>query len=258
MLNTRKGRALFRVPKKMVTMKIIPAIDIIGGKTVRLQQGEYNRKLSYDIDPVDAALKWESMGAELIHIVDLDGAREGRPVNLDVAGKIARLVSTPVEIGGGYRIKEGIQRALDLGIWRVVVGSKAFEEIDFAEDCVKIFEEKVILSGDAKNFKPQVHGWEKGLDMDICEVFNKFASFGVKEIIYTDIQKDGMLSGPPVESLERIFGEVDIKIISAGGVKTVEHVRELKKLESKGLSGVIIGRALYEETIDLREAIAAG
>jgi len=138
------------------------------------------------------------------------------------------------------------------------VGSKAFEEIDFAEDCVKIFEEKVILSGDAKNFKPQVHGWEKGLDVDICEVFNKFASFGVKEIIYTDIQKDGMLSGPPVESLERIFGEVDIKIISAGGVKTVEHVRELKKLESKGLSGVIIGRALYEETIDLREAIAAG
>ncbi|MFH1837092.1 MAG: 1-(5-phosphoribosyl)-5-[(5-phosphoribosylamino)methylideneamino]imidazole-4-carboxamide isomerase [Candidatus Omnitrophota bacterium] len=239
-------------------MKIIPAIDLIDGKTVRLKQGEYDRKISYDIDPIEAARKWGSMGAELIHIVDLDGAREGRPMNLDVVEKIIGAVNVPVEVGGGFRNKEDIQLALARGVSRVVVGSKAFEEIDFAEDCIISFGEKVILSADAKNFKPQVHGWETALDMDLFEILKKFVSFGAKEIIFTDIQKDGMLTGPSIDSLKKILEEVDVKIVSAGGVKTVEDVRELKKLEDKGLSGVIIGRALYEGTIGLKEAINAG
>lgn len=239
-------------------MKIIPAIDLIDGKTVRLKQGEYNRKISYDIDPVEAACKWESMGAELIHIVDLDGARSGHPMNLDVVEKIIKTVKVPVEVGGGFREKKDIQDALDRGVSRVVIGSKAFEEIGFAKDCITGFGDKVILSGDAKNLKPQVHGWEKALDMDLFETLRKFVSFGAKEMIFTDIQKDGMLSGPSIDSLSKLLDEVDVKIVSAGGVKTVEHVYELKKLEDKGLSGVIVGRALYEGTIDLKEAINAG
>jgi phosphoribosylformimino-5-aminoimidazole carboxamide ribotide isomerase len=239
-------------------MKIIPAIDLIEGKTVRLEQGQYDRKLSYDVDPVDAARKWEAQGAELIHIVDLDGARKGEPSNVEMVRKITRAVNIPVEVGGGFRKVLQIKGALDHGVHRVIIGSKAFEDMDFARSCIENFHERVILSVDARGFEVRIHGWEEGIDLDIFEVLKKFVSFGAKEIIYTDVQKDGMLSGPSIDQLTKLLEEVDINIISAGGVKTVEHVKELKKLESLGLSGVIIGRALYDGTIDLKEAINAG
>jgi phosphoribosylformimino-5-aminoimidazole carboxamide ribotide isomerase len=239
-------------------MKVIPAIDIIGGKTVRLEQGKFDRKLSYDVPPVDAAREWETAGAELIHLVDLDGAKESRPVNLAAVEEIVRAVNIPVEVGGGFRKEVDIKRALDSGIWRVIVGSRAFEDIDFARDCIENFKERVILSVDAEDFKPRVRGWEKAVDLDLFEILKRFVSFGAKELIYTDIKRDGTLSGPNIEGLKRILSEVDIGIISAGGVKTIEHVKELKKLEPMGLVGVIIGRALYEGTINLGEAINAG
>ncbi|MFH1552138.1 MAG: 1-(5-phosphoribosyl)-5-[(5-phosphoribosylamino)methylideneamino]imidazole-4-carboxamide isomerase [Candidatus Omnitrophota bacterium] len=239
-------------------MKIIPAVDIIGGKTVRLEQGRYDRQLNYEVTPVEAARQWESMGAEMIHVVDLDGAREGRPVNLDVVKEITRAVNIPVEVGGGFRKQIDIKDALDHGVKRVVIGSRALKEMDFARDCLESFREQVILSVDAKGFKPCVEGWEKEVDLDFFDTLKKFISFGAGEIIYTDIQKDGMLTGPSTESLKEILTEVDVNIISAGGVKTLEHIRELKKLERLGLSGVIIGRALYEGTINLKEAIYVG
>ncbi|MBD3425846.1 MAG: 1-(5-phosphoribosyl)-5-[(5-phosphoribosylamino)methylideneamino]imidazole-4-carboxamide isomerase [Candidatus Omnitrophica bacterium] len=239
-------------------MKIIPAVDIIGGKTVRLKQGDYGRKLKYELSPLDAARKWEAMGAEMLHVVDLDGAREGRPVNLDTIREIVKALSIPVEVGGGYRKEIDIKSALDHGVWRVVVGTKAFQELDFARNCITDFRERVILSADAKNFQPKVEGWEEEMDFDLFDILRKFVSFGAREIIYTDIQKDGMLAGPSTDHLERILQEVNIKLISAGGVKTVDHIKGLKKLEPLGLSGVIVGRALYEGTIDLREAIDAG
>ncbi len=239
-------------------MKIIPAIDIINGKTVRLRQGRYDKKLNYDITPVDAAKEWEAMGSGLIHVVDLDGAKEGRPVNLSVIRKIIKAVNVPVEIGGGFRKESDIKRALDSGVRRVVIGSKAFEDIDFARACLEKFQDKIILSVDARGFKPQVRGWEKELDVDMFDILKKFVSFGAKEIIYTDIQKDGMLLGPSVNELKEILTKVNVKIIAAGGVKTIEHVKELKKLEPLGVTGVIIGRALYEGTINLKEAINVG
>ncbi|MDP8298397.1 MAG: 1-(5-phosphoribosyl)-5-[(5-phosphoribosylamino)methylideneamino]imidazole-4-carboxamide isomerase [Candidatus Tantalella remota] len=239
-------------------MKIIPAIDLIEGKTVRLEQGKYDRQLSYDVDPVEAARKWEAQGAKLIHIVDLDGARKGEPSNVETVRKITRAVTIPVEVGGGFRKVLQVKGALDHGVSRVIVGSKAFEEMDFARSCLETFGERVIFSVDAKNLEVRIHGWEDGIDLDIFEVLKKFVSFGSKEIIYTDVQKDGMLSGPSIDQLTQILEKVDINIISAGGVKTVEHIKELKKLESLGLSGVIIGRALYDGTIDLKEAIDAG
>ncbi|MFH1665727.1 MAG: 1-(5-phosphoribosyl)-5-[(5-phosphoribosylamino)methylideneamino]imidazole-4-carboxamide isomerase [Candidatus Omnitrophota bacterium] len=239
-------------------MKVIPAIDIMNGKTVRLEQGRYDRKLSYDIDPVDAARRWVSSGAELIHVVDLDGARDGRPVNPDIAGKIAAELGVPVETGGGFREKSDIREALGKGVWRVVIGSRALEDMRFAKECIEEFGEHVIFSLDSRDRKLQVHGWEKNSGLGLIDVLEGLISLGVKEVIFTDIRKDGMLSGPSTAEIERILSEVKVNIISAGGVKTVEHVKQLKALEPLGVSGVIIGRALYEGTIDLKEAIDAG
>ena len=239
-------------------MKVIPAIDIIDGKTVRLKQGKYDQKLSYDVSPVDAAREWEAVGAELIHVVDLDGAKEGHPVNLAVVEEIVKAVNIPVEVGGGFRKEIDIKNGLDKGIWRVIVGSSALKDIDFGRNCIKIFHERVILSVDAEGFKPRVHGWEKAVEKDLFEVLRMFRSFGAEEIIYTDIKRDGTLSGPNLENLKMILREVGIHVVAAGGVKTIDHIRQLKELENLGLSGVIVGRALYDGTIDLKEAISVG
>ncbi len=239
-------------------MKIIPAVDIIGGKTVRLEQGQYDRELNYDISPVEAARKWEASGAELIHVVDLDGAKEGRPVNLDTIEEIVKAVNVPVEVGGGFRKELDIKDGLNRGIWRVVVGSSALEDLDFARNCIENFQDRVVLSVDAEGYKPRVRGWEKATELDLFEVMKKFVSFGVKELIYTDIKRDGTLTGPNIENIKKILTEVGVRIISAGGIKTVDHIKELKALEAMGLSGVIIGRALYDGTISLKEAIDAG
>jgi phosphoribosylformimino-5-aminoimidazole carboxamide ribotide isomerase len=239
-------------------MKVIPAIDLIGGKTVRLQQGEYDKKLMYEISPVEAAKKWEEAGAPMLHVVDLDGAKEGKPLNLGVVEDIVRAVKIPVETGGGYRSRDEIRRAMDKGVKRVVIGSKALTDMRFAHNCVNDFGERIIFSLDVKNFRPSVNGWKGSVDIDIPTVLGWFSDFGVKEIIYTDIKSDGMLGGPDMIGLEKMLDIAHVKIISAGGVKTKEDVIRLKALESKGLSGVIIGRALYEGTIDLKEAIDAG
>ena len=240
-----------------MTMKVIPAIDIMGGRTVRLEQGRYDRRLRYDIAPVDAAREWESRGAELIHVVDLDGARDGWPVNLSVVSAIAQAVNIPVEAGGGFRNEADIEKALGTGIWRVVVGSKALEEKDFARNILENFREQVIPSLDADKDRLRIHGWKKPLDLDIFKALDRFVSYGAGEVIYTAISKDGTLAGPDTGSLKKIIGEFDIGFIYAGGVKNVEHIRELKELEHMGLTGVIVGRALYDGTLDLGEAINA-
>lgn len=238
-------------------MKIIPAIDLIEGKTVRLEQGKYDKKLSYDLGPLEAAKKWVSFGARLIHVVDLDGAKEGRPVNLDVASKISEEVNVPIELGGGFRTTEDIDKALEKGIWRVILGSKILEDMDFAKKVIEAYGERVILSLDVEGKKPKVRGWKEEVDMDVFEVIKKFMSFGVSEIIYTDITRDGTLTGPNTQALEEVLDKTGVRIISAGGIKSVDHVKELLTLEKKGLTGIIIGRALYDGTIDLGEAINA-
>ncbi|HPS20168.1 MAG TPA: 1-(5-phosphoribosyl)-5-[(5-phosphoribosylamino)methylideneamino]imidazole-4-carboxamide isomerase [Candidatus Omnitrophota bacterium] len=236
-------------------MKILPAIDIIDGKTVRLERGKYNKKLSYDISPVDAAREWESMGADMLHVIDLDGAKEGKPVNLSVIKEIAHSVSIPIEVGGGYRKESDIKKALNMGIARVIVGSKALEEPEFGRSVIENFKDRVIISVDADRYELRVRGWKKGIAADIFDVFARLRSYGAKRIIYTDISKDGTLSGPDKKLLKDILDRSKLKMIYAGGIKSVAHVKELKKLEKHGLSGAIIGRALYDGTIDLAEAI---
>lgn len=241
-------------------MRIYPAIDLIGGKTVRLEQGQYDRKLSYDISPLDAALKWKAMGAEFIHVVDLDGAKEGRPMNLDVASDIAGSVGEiPVQLGGGYRRLEDVEMALSKGISRVIIGSKAFEDPEFALECSREFRGGVIFSVDAKSGQIMSDGWEKDSGCDDVGMIKMFVEkCAANEIIYTDIKKDGMLTGPNIDNIKRILSEVEVKIISAGGIKTVEDIKQLKAIESLGVSGAIVGRALYEGTLNLSEAIDAG
>ncbi|MDD3088812.1 MAG: 1-(5-phosphoribosyl)-5-[(5-phosphoribosylamino)methylideneamino]imidazole-4-carboxamide isomerase [Candidatus Omnitrophica bacterium] len=240
-------------------MKIYPAIDLMSAMTVRLEQGRYERKLSYDISPREAAAKWISLGAEYIHVVDLDGAREGRPVNLDVLKDIvSEAKDVPVEIGGGYRSTDDIHKALKAGAGRVIVGSRAFRDRSFAEECVREFSEKVIFSVDAKSGEIMSEGWERSSGSGDIEMIRLFMeTCGVKEIIYTDISKDGTLAGPDIANLKRILSAVKVNIISAGGVKTVEHIRSLKAM-GPAITGAIIGRALYDGTIDLEEAIDAG
>jgi len=238
-------------------MNILPAIDIINGKTVRLERGKYNRKLSYKMSPVEAARRWESMGADMLHVIDLDGAREGKPVNIELTAEIAHSVSIPVETGGGFRKESDIRKALNKGIARVIVGSKALEEPEFGMSVIESFKERVIISVDAERYDIRIHGWKKGIDVNIFDVIKKLRSYGAREIIYTDISKDGTLTGPDTKLLKDILKRSGVKMIYAGGIKSVEHIKSLKKLEKLGLSGAIIGRALYDGTIDLEEAIDA-
>ncbi|MBD3296660.1 MAG: 1-(5-phosphoribosyl)-5-[(5-phosphoribosylamino)methylideneamino]imidazole-4-carboxamide isomerase [Candidatus Omnitrophica bacterium] len=241
-------------------MRIYPAIDLIGGRTVRLEQGRYDRELRYDIDPVEAATRWKGQGAEYIHIVDLDGARSGRPVNLDTVCHIVSAIGDlPLQVGGGYRTTEDIDKALNIGVERVIVGSRAFRDPDFAIECARVYGRRVIFSVDARSGQIMSEGWELESGSDDIGMIEKFVNdCGVPEIIYTDISKDGMLTGPDLNNLRRILSRVKVRLISAGGIRTVEHIEQLRSLEPEGVSGAIVGRALYEGTIDLKEAIHAG
>jgi phosphoribosylformimino-5-aminoimidazole carboxamide ribotide isomerase len=238
-------------------MKVIPAIDIIGGKTVRLVRGSYSRKMSYTVHPVDAAREWESCGAGFLHVVDLDGAKAGKPVNLDVAEQIAKSVDIPVELGGGYRKVSDIKKALDKGIWRIIIGSKAIEEPEFAREVIKSFKSRVILSVDADKEKLKTRGWERSVGLNIFEMVEKFKAYGAKEMIYTDISRDGTLSGPDAVFLKKFLIRTKIKCVYAGGIKTLAHIKKLKKLSGLGLTGVVVGRSIYDGTLDLEEAVNA-
>ncbi|MBF0493743.1 MAG: 1-(5-phosphoribosyl)-5-[(5-phosphoribosylamino)methylideneamino]imidazole-4-carboxamide isomerase [Candidatus Omnitrophica bacterium] len=239
-------------------MKIIPAIDIIGKKTVRLKKGSYGDKISYDLSPVEAALKWKECGAELLHIIDLDGAKEGRPVNLGEIKKIIKKVKVPLEVGGGYRTKEDIEKALGMGVYRVIVGSKAFEDPDFVKDIFSKYGSKIILSVDADNGLVRTHGWLNSSGMSIFDALMEIEAYGAKQIIYTDISKDGTLNGPNIGMIQKILSVTNLKLFYAGGIKNIAHIRKLKALETKGLIGVIVGRAIYDGTLDLKEAISVG
>ncbi|MDD4956178.1 MAG: 1-(5-phosphoribosyl)-5-[(5-phosphoribosylamino)methylideneamino]imidazole-4-carboxamide isomerase [Candidatus Omnitrophica bacterium] len=239
-------------------MKIIPAIDLIAGKTVRLVQGDYGHQLDYAISPMEAARTWVEKGAETLHLIDLDGARMGWPVNARMVRSITLGTDVFVQTGGGYRTKDDIEFALEVGVGRVIIGSKALEDRVFAEECVKEFGNRVIFSLDVRAGRPSSSGWEKESKEDVMDILTWFKDIGVTEIIYTDIKSDGMLSGPDIDSLASLLDRSGLKIISAGGVKDIGHIKQLKALEKKGLSGVVIGRALYEGTIDLKEAINVG
>ncbi|UCD54906.1 MAG: 1-(5-phosphoribosyl)-5-[(5-phosphoribosylamino)methylideneamino]imidazole-4-carboxamide isomerase [Candidatus Omnitrophota bacterium] len=236
-------------------MNIIPAIDIIDKKVVRLERGEFDKVKIYSENPVLIAKKWVDLGAKLLHIVDLEGARLGKPVNTDVINEIIMNVRVPVELGGGLRKKEHIDTAFNIGVRFVILGTSGINDEELCKFLVKRFGERIIFSVDVKAGKVAVEGWKKLAEQDALEYIKKVEGLGAKRIIYTDISRDGMMTGPNLETLKSILQATLLKVTVSGGISNIEHIRALKELEKDGLDGVIVGKALYEGELDLKNAL---
>lgn len=236
-------------------MQLYPAIDIKNGSCVRLTQGLFDNVKVYSDTPADMARLWVSQGASFLHLVDLDGALAGRSVNEEAIGKIVSSVSVPVQLGGGIRSREAVKNMLDLGISRVIIGTKAVENPEFIRDLVAEFgSERIVVGVDAKDGMVAIEGWEKVSSLTASSLCMKMKEYKVKHIVYTDISKDGMLSGPNVEYTRTLTEETGLDIIASGGVSSME---DLNNLYRAGIKGAIIGKALYEKRVDLKGAVAA-
>jgi phosphoribosylformimino-5-aminoimidazole carboxamide ribotide isomerase len=237
------------------SMLIIPAIDIQDGCVVRLVQGRLNKKV-YSKDPVKTARHWVKLGAPLLHIVDLDGAIKGSPKNLNIAKDIVRNVSVPVQFGGGVRTLKAIKELLDCGFYRVVLGTRAITDKEFLKKSYSKFQDKIIVSVDARQDSVMVAGWKSSKkNMDTVTLGLHLKQVGFKLIIYTDTLKDGTLSGPNIKGIKNLLTKTGMKLIASGGLSSPKDIYELTKLEKKGLEGVIIGKALYEGKITLSQAL---
>lgn len=236
-------------------MRIYPAIDIKDGQCVRLFKGRFDNVTVYGDNPAEMAKKWESLGGEFIHVVDLDGALKGHGVNADAIKKICESVNIPVQTGGGIRTMDDIEAKLACGISRVIIGTKAVSNPEFVKEAVAKYGDKIVIGIDAKDGMVAVEGWEKTSDFKAVEFAQMMADLGVKTIVYTDIAKDGTLAGPNVEAMKEMVEKVNINVIASGGIGNIDHVRSLVPT---GVEGVITGRALYTGDLDLAEAISAG
>jgi phosphoribosylformimino-5-aminoimidazole carboxamide ribotide isomerase len=233
---------------------IFPAIDIRGGKCVRLIQGDYDQQLDYADDPVAVAQQFEAAEAEWLHVVDLDGAKEGRPVNLDVIRRIIESTSLKVEVGGGIRNDDTVDAILAAGAARAVIGTRALEDWDWFDALVNApaRAHRIALGLDMRDGRLAIKGWTESTEKRPVDVAEAVNDWPLAAIIYTDISRDGMLLGPNLEAIRDLVGVSKIPIIASGGVTDIDDVRRLSALQ---LGGIIIGRALYEQQIDLAEAI---
>jgi phosphoribosylformimino-5-aminoimidazole carboxamide ribotide isomerase len=236
-------------------MLIIPAIDIKDGQCVRLYQGEMDQETVYFSSPVDAAKHWVDHGAEWLHVVDLNGAVEGRPVHQQEVAEICMGFGVPVELGGGLRSLDAVEAALALGVARVILGTAAYENPDFLRDACKKFPGKIVVGIDARDRKVAVKGWKETTSTDAVELALRCEAAGASRIIYTDISRDGTRAGVNIEETRRVAQAVKIPLIASGGVATLDDIRRLKELQSDGVEAVIVGRALYAGAFTLGEAI---
>lgn len=238
-------------------MLIIPAIDIRNGKCVRLVQGDYSRETVYSDSPSEQAMKWQDGGAKFIHLVDLDGAKAGNIVNLDAVAKICRTVKVPTELGGGIRTVGDAEKALAAGVSRVIIGTTACENPELVSEMINKFgAEKIVIGIDAKNGKAAVKGWLESSGIDAVELAVSMAKLGVKKIIYTDISTDGMLSGPNLKATSALCDKVpSCGIISSGGISCADNIKRLMELERPNLEAVIVGKALYDGRVSLKELL---
>ena len=236
-------------------MKIIPAIDIQNGNCVRLKQGDFTKETIFHSSPIDMAQKWVDEGAERLHIVDLDGARLGSPINMEVISKICdKFPSIPVQIGGGIRDLETAEKYLSAGASFIIVGTKAVEDPNFIKILCSKFPNKVIVGIDAKNGEVATEGWLSISDKNAIDFAKIFENLGVAEIVYTDIEKDGMMKGLNIEATLDLAKNVKIPIIASGGVSCIEDIYKIGAYTKSGISGIIIGRALYEKKFNIEEA----
>lgn len=233
-------------------MQIYPAIDLKNGQCVRLKQGRFDDVTSYGDDPVQRAKIWEEAGATYIHVVDLDGARTGNSYNLEAIKKIVAAVNVPIQTGGGIRSMRDIEQRIDAGVSRVIIGTAAVNNPELVKEAVRVYGDKIAVGIDASKGMVATDGWEKISDVPAIELCKKMAEIGVKTVVYTDISKDGMMSGPNIESTKELVEQSGIDIIASGGVSTMS---DLEGVESVNAQGVIIGKALYQGALDLKEII---
>jgi len=238
-----------------MSLEILPSIDLRKGKVVRLKQGDYSQQINYEVEPMDVAAGYANAGAKWMHVIDLDGAKEGRPMQLELLSKLAAAGGLQVQIGGGIRTEDDIQRLLQAGAARVVIGTRAMQDWDWFTRLVHNprYSGKITLALDAKDGIVATHGWTETSSLAAVEVAKKVTGWPLAAILYTDVAKDGMLTGPNFEQTCQLAEATDVPVIASGGVGSIDHIRTLVHLP---VWGVIVGRSLYEGKVDLAEAIA--
>lgn len=237
-------------------MILYPAIDIRGGQAVRLLEGDYARETIYDADPVDAARRWAGEGAEFLHVVDLDGAKAGEPQNLGAIRRIADAVDCPIQVGGGLRSAEAVQRVLEAGAQRVVIGTAALKDPEFLQAMIAAHDDRIVVSVDARAGRVALEGWTEAGGEGAVEVVSALGEKGVARFLCTAIEVDGTMEGPAIDQLDGIAAATSAGVIASGGVGSLDHLESLSSALPT-LDGAIVGRALYEQRFSVAEAIAA-
>lgn len=237
----------------MPDFMVIPAIDLRNGKCVRLRQGKLSEETVYDADPIKVALKWEKEGAKYLHVVDLDGAFAGRPMHTELVIKIAAAVKIPVQAGGGLRTEPQIQHLIDNGISRAIIGTAACESENLVDRLIKRFKSKLAIGIDACKGLVQTRGWTNTTLLNAVDLAVRLDKIGVENLIYTDIKRDGMLTGPNISGIVDLCKHVHCKVIASGGVSKPDDIKKLQKLALSNLVGIIVGKALYECNVSLKD-----
>ncbi len=237
-------------------MILLPAIDILGGQAVRLARGEFDQRTVYDSDPLAAAERWTRGGARMLHVVDLDGARDGRPVNLEAVERIASAAGVPVQVGGGLRTIDAVQAALDTGVARVVLGTAALRDVDLLDEALDRYGRRIVVSVDARGGRLATAGWTEQTEIPAVAVIERLGARGVRRFVFSAIERDGMLSGPDLDAIRQIGGAVRGSFVYSGGIASLEDLQALAALRQVNLSGVIVGTALYEARFSIGEAQA--
>ncbi|MFC1965643.1 1-(5-phosphoribosyl)-5-[(5-phosphoribosylamino)methylideneamino]imidazole-4-carboxamide isomerase [Chloroflexota bacterium] len=234
-------------------MEIIPAIDLRGGNCVRLYQGDYDKETVFSDEPVQVALKWQSLGAPRLHIVDLDGAASGEFGNLDIIKELALSILVPIQLGGGIRQIETIEQLLKAGIERIILGTAAVKNPELVKEACRRFHEFIIVGIDAREGWIAIQGWQQETRLEAIEFAKSMIPLGVRRFIYTDISRDGTLTEPNFPAIAELIDTIGLPVIAAGGISSINHLRVLKKI---GAEGAIVGKALYTGDINLKQALA--
>jgi phosphoribosylformimino-5-aminoimidazole carboxamide ribotide isomerase len=238
-------------------MQVIPAIDLLDGNCVRLYQGDYNQASIFHDNPVEVAQQWAAEGATRLHVVDLDGAKAGKSVNLSVIKAIATAIDIPVQVGGGLRDRTGVTRLLETGVQQAILGTVAVEKPELVTQLCQEFPHQIVVGIDARNGMVATKGWLETSAVTAIDLAQRMAQQGVAAIIYTDIHRDGTLSGPNLDALRELAESIDLPVIASGGVSSLTDLLSLLSLETLGVTGVIVGRAIYTGDVSLKEAIRA-
>jgi phosphoribosylformimino-5-aminoimidazole carboxamide ribotide isomerase len=237
-------------------MILLPAVDILEGKAVRLAQGEFDQRTVYDADPLDAARRWVDQGARSLHVVDLDGARSGAPVNLEQVRRITAHADVPIQVGGGLRTIEAVRGAMESGATRVLIGTAAYQDVDFLDQAVAEFGDRVVVSLDARGGRLAGAGWTQQTDIPLESVIEHLNARGVRRFVYSSIDRDGLLEGPDLDGARRVAEAVRGTYTYSGGVSSLDDLRALVELRQVNLGGVIVGKALYEGRFTVGDAQA--